>query len=202
MSLRDQLLESLGCEYQKIGPFRLRKYGQLLGNEAEFTEIREREATRLTMQIYALAHDAATASGQDPAPLLELLDRASKNQQEVSAQQWQELFGPYFSQLVSLQTAVPIQATVRKEAVHMMLMSRGEFQPPEDGPDAPWQKLKDREDWTEETSASLPGDILEGLWSFYQLELKGWPKTKGAAGKPPAAATKRRRARGLSPSPS
>lgn len=201
MSLRDQLLESLGCEYQRVGPFRLRIYRQLLGNEEEYTERLTRDAQRSSMQMYAVAHDAATAAGQDPRPFMAVLDRLSSDKESVNIDQLYAMFGPYFSALMAVVDTMPLAKTMRDGTVHMLLLSRGEYRV---GEEDPWTKVKDApEPWTLETTASFPEDILEGLWRFFQLERHGWPNEAVSGKQPAAAATKRRRAaRGLAPSPS
>jgi hypothetical protein len=197
MSQRSRVLATLTARYERIGPFRLRRFDELLGIEIEHEEIADRQLNEHQLASMNVIDSFARDKGIDVVEATRIVQEASK-QGETKVQ---ELLGAYSSQLIALSLSQPAQATRIRALVTLILNTRGEIQA-EGGNEEQWEKI---EAWGEDDTRALPGEWINAIWSFAMNEKGGWPekrpepaaddrpprisRAKAAAGAAPAAAT-------------
>lgn len=174
-SAKETVLEGFSKKFQQFGPIRLRQYDDLLGGEIEEYERQQREQAAALMEL----NEIARAVGENPDSGLtadqafELLAGA-----EASAQVKLSIcmrYGPPGGGMASVAAVLPIQASQQTRMITMAINSRGSTQV-----DGVWMPLAE-ENWTDEDSRALPGEIRQKIMDFMASEgRRGKP-----AGKPP-----------------
>ena len=193
MTFSSRLLASFRTGHKIIGgKFRLAVYGKVLQGEAELLEQHDRERCVSVGAFYQLADGIAKDTGMP----LEEVDKLIQNMTAAvdpgnpdSVKGALQSFGLLSSDQSRLHNFLASQTLLgdqKKAQVHRVLVGRGEGMDPES---LEWVKLGP-DLWGEEDTAQLPTDLINEIQQFL-LEEKA---AMLAAGKPPAPATKPRRA--------
>lgn len=179
MSQRSRVLATLTARYERIGPFRLRRYDELLGIEIEHEELADRQLNEQQLASMNIIDSFARDRGIDVVEATKIAQEAAK----LGEDRVQALLGSYSTQLVALTLARPAEAVRIRALVTLFLNTRGEIQA-EGGSDDQWEKI---EGWSEDDTKALPGDWINAVWSFALNEKGGWPEKRpdAAAGDRP-----------------
>jgi hypothetical protein len=198
MTFSSRLLASFRTGHKIIGgKFRLAVYGKVLQGEAELLEQHDRERCVSVGAFYQLADGIAKDTGMP----LEEVDKLIQNMTAAvdpgnpdSVQGALQSFGLLSADQGRLHNFLASQTLLgdqKKAQVHRVLVGRGEGMDPES---LEWVKLGP-DLWGEEDTAQLPTDLINEIQQFLLDEKAAML----AAGKPPASATKPRRAPKNSP---
>lgn len=179
MSQRSRVLATLTARYERIGPFRLRRYDELLGVEIEHEEIADRQLNEHQLASMNIIDSFARDRGINVEEATKVVQEAAKVGGEARVQ---ELLGSYSTQLVALSLARPAEAARIRALVTLFLNTRAEIQA--EGGDDQWEKV---EQWGEDDTKALPGEWINAVWSFAMNEKGGWPEKRpdAAAGDRP-----------------
>jgi hypothetical protein len=201
MTFSSRLLASFRTGHRIIGgKFRLAVYGKVLQGEAELLEQHDRERCVSVGAFYQLADGIAKDTGMP----LEEVDKLIQNMTAAvdpgnpdSVKGALQSFGLLSSDQSRLHNFLASQTLLgdqKKAQVHRVLVGRGEGMDPES---LEWVKLGP-DLWGEDDTAQLPTDLINEIQQFLLDEKAAML----AAGKPPAPATKPRRAPKNSPAAS
>lgn len=192
MSQRSRVLATLTARYERIGPFRLRRFDELLGIEIEHEELADRQLNEHQLASMNIIDSFARDKGIDVVQATRVVQEAAG----LGEDRVQELLGGYSTQLVALSLARPAEARRMHALVTLVINTRGEILA--EGGDDQWEKV---EDWSEEDTKALPGEWIHAVWAFAMNEKGGWPEKRpdAAANDRPPRISRAKEAAGAAP---